>query len=592
MSDTQRGAMVPTQLGDGTSNNLPSFATAQASNGYPSSGQAGASFSSNNTDIATFNPSGAISNPSGAVTSPSSNANSTNFNSFANSLPSSDQIGSAGPGRSIPSNSASGFHAGDSINSVGPRATLASNQPGSRFLDGSQNPVMQIHKRAPEEITVGKKTTFVITVRNAGNSTAHEVTVVDRIPRGVKFSEASPAVSPAADGSLTWKLGEMNAGEEKTIHLQVIPETEGEIGSVASVHFAAQASVRTMATAPKLEIQVDSSGPVIIGQTLSVPFTIRNLGSGIARGVRLEVDVPSHLKHESGESELELNIGDIRPNDTFRSIFNAAAVQPGQSACPLRAVNEDGVQAQGQFTVDVRAPQLATTITGPARRYLERQATYQIMISNPGTAVARNMSFDVHLPVGLKFVSVDIPQARYFPESHSVALGLGELNPGASGAFNVTVLPVELGPQNIRVNATGELGISAEAKGQMVVEGLSELAFTIGQDNGTVEVGAITTYSVQISNVGNQSDKNVQLQIAIPEGAKLLRVDAPGDHREEPGRLVFAPIGEMRSRDVKTLRFQLQHNRAGNQIVRAQLTSTNWPVAVVKEEGTLVYNDQ
>jgi uncharacterized repeat protein (TIGR01451 family) len=310
------------------------------------------------------------------------------------------------------------------------------------------------------------------------------------------------------------------------------------------------------------------------------------------RGVRLEVDVPSHLKHESGESELELNIGDIRPNDTFRSTFNAAAVQPGQSACPLRAVNEDGVQAQSQFSVDVRAPQLAATITGPARRYLERQATYQIVVSNTGTAVARNMSFDVHLPVGLKFVSVDIPQARYFPESHSIALGLGELNPGASGAFNVTVLPVELGPQNVRVNATGELGIAAEAKGQMVVEGLSELAFTLGQDNGTVEVGAITTYSVQISNVGNQSDKNVQLQIAIPEGAKLLRVDAPVDHREEPGRVVFAPIGEMRSRDVKTLRFQLQHNRAGNQIVRAQLTSTNWPVAVVKEEGTLVYNDQ
>jgi hypothetical protein len=169
---------------------------------------------------------------------------------------------------------------------------------------------------------------------------------------------------------------------------------------------------------------------------------------------------------------------------------------------------------------------------------------------------------------------------------------LAELNPGANGTFTVTVLPVELGPQNIRFNATGDLGVAAEAKGQMVVEGLSELTFTIAQDNGTVETGASTTYSVQISNVGNQSDKNVQLLVQIPDGAKLLKVDAPVDYREEPGRLVFAPIGEMRSRDVKTLRFQVQHNRAGNQVIRAQLTSTNWPVAVLKEEGTLVYDDQ
>jgi hypothetical protein len=69
-------------------------------------------------------------------------------------------------------------------------------------------------------------------------------------------------------------------------------------------------------------------------------------------------------------------------------------------------------------------------------------------------------------------------------------------------------------------------------------------------------------------------------------------VDAPVDYRVEPGRIIFAPVAEMRNRDVKTYRFQIQHQRAGNQVIRSQLTSENWPVAVVKEEGTLVYNDQ
>ena len=119
---------------------------------------------------------------------------------------------------------------------------------------------MQIHKRAPEEIQVGKKATFVITVRNAGNATAHDVIVIDRVPKGARFVESSPSLTPTSEGVLTWMLGEMSAGDERTISLQIIPEVEGEVGSVASVHFAAQASVRTVATLPQLVLQVDSIG--------------------------------------------------------------------------------------------------------------------------------------------------------------------------------------------------------------------------------------------------------------------------------------------------------------------------------------------
>jgi uncharacterized repeat protein (TIGR01451 family) len=472
------------------------------------------------------------------------------------------------------------------------RTALVSNQPGNRSLDGSQNPIMLIHKSAPEEVQVGKKATMVITVRNAGNATAHEVTVVDRVPQGAQFADASPTTNPTADGVLTWLLGEMAAGDEKTISLQIIPQVEGEVGSVASVHFAAQASVRTVATLPQLMLQVESVGPVIIGQNQQLAVTLQNTGSGVARNVRLEADIPAQLRHESGETQLEAYVGDLRPSESRRLTLGVAAIQPGQSQCLLRAVNDDGVQAERALDVDVRAPQLAAKITGPSLRYLERQANYQVVVTNSGTAIARNLDFVVHLPVGLKFISVDIPQANYNPQTHSISLGLAELDSAQSAPFTITVLPVQPGAQVIRFNGTGDLGVVAEAKAQVTVAGLAELAFTIGQDNGTVELGANTTYSVQVSNVGNQPDKNVQLVVQLPEGTQLLQVDAPVEYRVEGGKIAFAPVAEMRNRDVKTFRFQVQHNRAGNQVVRSQLTSENWPVAVVKEEGTLVYNDQ
>lgn len=528
--------------------------------------------------------------PGPTTTGPNMPGTTSSPNAFSASAASSSQqtLAAASSGFSSQPQSASSERSID----TGMRAALVSNQPGSRFLDGSQNPVMQIQKRAPDEIQVGKKATFVITVRNAGTAAAHEVTVVDRVPQGARFVESSPSISPTTDGLLAWSLGEMAPGDERTISLQLIPEVEGEVGSVATVQFAALASVRTVATLPQVVLQLESVAPVIIGQSQQLVVNIENSGSGVARGVRLEADIPAQLRHESGETQLEALVGDLRPSESRRLTLAVAAIQPGQSQCLLRAVNDDGVLAEQAISIDVRAPQLAASISGPSLRYLERQASYQVVVSNTGTAAARNLDFVVHLPVGLKFISADIPQANYDPQSHSVALGLAELDTGQSAPFAINVLPVQLGAQVIRFNGTGDLGIATEAKAQVTVAGLAELSFTIGQDNGTVEVGASTTYAVQVSNIGNQPDKNVQLVVQLPEGTNLMQVDAPVEYQVEAGKIVFAPVAEMRNRDVQTFRFQIQHNRAGNQVVRSQLTSANWPVAVVKEEGTLVYNDR
>ncbi len=471
--------------------------------------------------------------------------------------------------------------------------SLVSNEPGSRYLDGSQNPIMLIQKRGPEEVRVGKKATFVITVRNAGNSTAHDVIVVDSVPLGMRFSEANPQVNPSAEGILTWKLGEMPAGDERTINLQMIPERQGELGSVATVHFTAQASLRTVATQPKLEIQIEAQQESLIGDSQLIAVIVKNVGTGVARGVRLEADLPGQLRHESGDQHLEAIFpNELGPNQSQRIELRSTAAQPGDATCVIRALTEDGTEAQQQVPITVLSPALAAQIEGPRLRYLDRQATYKFKIQNNGTAPATNLKFVVRLPGGLRFNASDNNLADYNPSDHTVSLGLQELPIGQPAVFELTVLPVERGTQVLTLNATADLGLSAEAKGQVVVEGLAELAFTIGQDNGTIEVGSSSTYTVQVTNIGNNPDKDVKLAVQLPPGAQVLKVDAPVRYRAEGNQIVFEPIPEMRNKDQFTFRFTVQHTKAGSLIVRTQLTSVNWPVAVVKEEGTLVYDDQ
>ncbi len=571
MSDTQRGAMSATTFpqqpasvstGPARMNNLPKpLTTGFPTNNLPSNDpSAPGGYPASNNALPRATPNSAIrGNP------PQNNVGQSNFNTSQNST-----------GRT-------------------PAAltSLVSNEPGSRYLDGSQNPIMLIQKRGPEEVRVGKKATFVITVRNAGNSTAHDVIVVDSVPLGMRFSEANPQVNPNAEGLLTWKLGEMPAGDERTINLQMIPERQGELGSVATVHFTAQASLRTVATQPKLEIQIEAQQESLIGDSQLIAVIVKNVGTGVARGVRLEADLPSQLRHESGDQHLEAIFpNELGPNQSQRIELRSTAAQPGDASCIIRALTEDGAEAQQQVPITVLAPALVAQIEGPRLRYLDRQATYKFKIQNNGTAPATNLKFVVRLPSGLRFNASDNNLADYNPSDHTVSLGLQELTVGQPAVFELTVLPVERGTQAMTLYATADLGLKTEAKGQVIVEGLAELAFTIGQDNGTIEVGSSSTYTVQVTNIGNNPDKDVRLAVQLPAGAQVLKVDAPVQYRAQGNQISFDPIAEMRNKDQHTFRFQVKHTQAGSLIVRTQLTSVNWPVAVVKEEGTLVYDDQ
>lgn len=596
MSDTQRPAMAPTMLSPAPVTPASPFPAASISAAQSPAVQLPASAA---TSSAPTSQPASASPPSFGQFPPVDAAASVSSAAGANA---SRQAPTSGGGQSYLGGPTAGPH--PAMPSSAPRSVaglpqpartaglteLVSNQPGNRYLDGSQNPNMLIQKRAPEEIQVGKKATLVISVRNAGNATAHDVRVVDSVPQGSRFVEAVPAATPDPQGFLSWNLGEMAAGDERTITLQIVPEVQGEVGSNALVYFAAQASVRTVATLPKLELTVQNQPEILIGSRQTLSVVVKNSGTGVAREVRLEVDLPELLKHDIGEAQLSAPLGDLRPNDIRSIKLDLAAVGAGQSAIAFRATNDDGVLVEKVVAMQVLAPQLTASITGPTLRYLDRQATFVIEVSNNGTTAATNVDFIAHLPPGMRYV--DSTQKGFYDVAlHAVKWGLYELPVEKAAPIELTLLPVELGQQSLSFSASADLGLKAEAKHTVTVDGLAELAFTLGQDKRTIETGASSTYWVQITNVGNKPDKDVRLSVLLPTGAVLKDVNAQVKYHAEGNTIVFDPVLEMRNKDQHTYRFVVQHTQPGTQVVRTQLTSTNWPVAVIKEEGTMVYNE-
>jgi uncharacterized repeat protein (TIGR01451 family) len=198
---------------------------------------------------------------------------------------------------------------------IQPSTEDGTGRPGDPQLSGSQAPALTIEKIAPPEIQIGKPAKFLIKVRNAGSATAHGVEIHDVIPQGTQLIETRPPATRGAQGDLVWQLGALKPGEEAQAELQLMPTAEGEVGSVATVQFRAEASVRTMATKPMLSLELSGPAKVMKGDEVKLKVKIANPGTGAATGVILSESVPSGLTHSAG-TELEFDVGTLKPGES------------------------------------------------------------------------------------------------------------------------------------------------------------------------------------------------------------------------------------------------------------------------------------
>jgi len=468
-------------------------------------------------------------------------------------------------------------------------AELLSATPGNRSLDGRQQPSVTIEKRAPAEIQVGRPARFELIVHNVGQTTAHHVVVTDHIPQGTRFVDAVPPPTQGDGELLTWHFDALAPGEDTVISLELMPQSEGEIGSVAHVSFQAQASVRTICTKPELAVEHSVQPKVLIGENAVFEIVISNPGSGAATGVTLEEDVPEGLAHAAGR-ELEYEIGTLKPGETRRLELILKAATAGPVANRLRVHADGNLSVEDAVDFEVIAPRLQVSLNGPRRRYVRREVTYQIGFSNPGTATAHNIAMSAYLPKGLQFVST-AGKGRYDASTHAVHWQLEQLAPGEEGTVELTALPVEAGDQKLRLDGAADLDLTSRAEMMTSVEGIVELVFTVSDLQDPIEVGTETTYEIRVTNRGTKMATNVQLAAALPPGLTPLDGDGPTAVAVQDQQAVMEPLPRLGPEEEVVYRLRVKGSAEGDHLINVRLASDEITTPVAKQEFTKVYAD-
>jgi uncharacterized repeat protein (TIGR01451 family) len=369
-----------------------------------------------------------------------------------------------------------------------------------------------------------------------------------------------------------------------------MPKQEVEIGSVAQVTFAASASARTISTRPLLKVEHVAPAKVLIGETLKLQVTITNPGTGVATGVVMQEDVPEGLAHSAGK-QIEHEVGALRPGETRTYELPLEAVKAGVMTNTVVVRGDASLVASHSVEIEVVAPQLEIAMNGPKVRYLDRQATYKVSITNPGTATARDVEIVAYLPKGMKFVSTD-HEGQYDPQHHAVYWSLEELPASQSGEARLVAVPIEPGEHKLRVEGHAQLGLTTTDEETVQVEAISQLVFEIVDENDPIEVGAETVYQVRVTNEGSKAATNVQVAAGLPPELRPQAADGATRGTIEGQTVIFEALGKLAPQAQATFKIQAAGLKTGDYTIRVQVTSDDQPTPVTKEEVTRVYADR
>ena len=267
------------------------------------------------------------------------------------------------------------------------------------------------------------------------------------------------------------------------------------------------------------------------------------------------------------------------------------ASRPGPATNLLSARGDGNLHAEHKLDLEVLAPQLDVVLEGPKRRYLERQATYQLSVTNPGTAPAKQVELVANLPAGLKFISAN--NAGYYEESsRTVRWRLEELPANETGSVELVTMPVEAGKHVISLRGTAQKGLTVEKEQPVIVEGIAAILFQVADTVDPIEVGGETTYEVRVVNQGSKAAANVQLAVDLPPEVKFQAAEGPTRYRLDGSRVSFDGLAQLAPKADATYRVRVKAVRPGDLRARFQLLTDDMQSPVTKEESTRVYADE
>ena len=450
---------------------------------------------------------------------------------------------------------------------------------------GVQSPGVTMQWIRHGEFNVGQAGEVELQVQNTSRSMVSGVTAEVVIPEGLSVNSVSPQPTAGAS-SPTWTLGELKAGEKRSIMFNVTPSQRGEVRMDAFVRLTGYSSSSFAVREPMLAVVVDGPANVEVGQQISYTVRVNNPGTGVAGNVLIQAAIPEGLEHRRG-SLLTIEIGTLNPGESRQAQLIVTAVRGGEHDMAVRVIADGGLLDQTVSEVTIEEPRLNLQITGPAEQMAGRTGDYMLQVVNEGGVPSANVRAKYRVPDGFEYVSAD-RGGKFNEVDRSIEWFVGTVGSGGSSQFRVVLKATETGSALHQAGVISEHGKVTMAEHATRVDGTAVLEMKVAASQSQINVGDEVTYEIRISNTGSRAAENVGVSCELPSALELLSVAGPSEYIAENGVMVFKSLPQVEVGKSAVFAIRLRSNRDGNHRIRLRVASESITEALIGEETASV----
>jgi len=232
----------------------------------------------------------------------------------------------------------------------------------------------------------------------------------------------------------------------------------------------------------------------------------------------------------------------------------------------------------------VGTPMVEISKRCPNIRYLGRDATFEIVVSNKGTAAANNVVVTDMLPANAQFVNADGGGTR---SGDRITWNVGTLDAGKTMTFHVTVTCNQIG--TVRNSARVAYCVIAESACEFPVKGIPAMLLECVDNPDPVEVGNETTYTIYAVNQGTQIATNTVIECLLPPEQEFVSAGGATAGTNSGKSVRFAPLPTLAPKTRATYTVTVRGIKSGDSRFTVNMTGDQLTSPVTETESTHVY---
>jgi len=234
--------------------------------------------------------------------------------------------------------------------------------------------------------------------------------------------------------------------------------------------------------------------------------------------------------------------------------------------------------------VDAGQPIVDITKGCPDLRYLGRNVTFEIKVTNRGDGPALDVVVRDTVTGGVQFLNADSEGVR---EGNDIVWRLGTLEAGQTRTLKTTMRCDQIG----RISNSATVTYCAEAVTSCAfdVKGIPAILLECVDDPDPVEVGGELTYTITVLNQGSAVGTNIAVNCTLPPEEEYVSSTGPTKPKVAGKAVNFAPVPSLAPKAKAVFNLRVRGVAAGDLRFKVEMNSDQITRPVMETESTNLY---